>query len=170
MIIRAENFIQENEILEELTKHGIEFQFLTPKNTLSTFYVTGSFNFKELEKLTPEHFIIQNDSIIYDFDSGWKKAIETESMRNAIESNDNIKTDNSQVIANLQEQLKDIESYVCGGWQNDLEPSDKKVNKGFEMAMNEIARQFFISGEVMDIASKYEITPELIEELKQFLK
>lgn len=168
MIIRTNNFIQDAEVQQELEKHGIEFQYLKPKNTVATYYVTGSFNFKELERLTPEQFVLESesDSIIYDFDSKWKKAIETEAMIDAIE----IKTDNSEVIANLQEQLKDIEHYVGGGWKNDMEPTDKKVKLGYEMAMNEISTKFFVSGTVMEIAQKYEITPELIEELKQFIK
>jgi len=42
MIIQATNFIEESEIQETLEKHGFEFQHLTPKNTVSTFFVTGS--------------------------------------------------------------------------------------------------------------------------------
>lgn len=166
MIIRTNNFIQDAEVQQELEKYGIEFQYLKPKNTVATFYVTGSFNFKELERLTPEQFVLEYDDRIHDFDSKWRKIIETEAMRDAIE----IKTDNSEVIANLQEQLKDIEHYVGGGWKNDMEPTDKKVKLGYEMAMNEISTKFFVSGTVMEIAQKYEITPRLIEELKQFVK
>ena len=183
MIIQATNFIEESEIEQYLEELGIEFQYLTPKNTVSTFFVTGV----KPKIKNPEQFVLNSSNAIRCFDSGWKKELETTSMRDAIEKTPDdvkasfsyelkmsdpnyIKTDNSQVIANLQEQLKDIEHYVSGGWKNDLEPSDQKVKKGFEMAMNEIARQFFISGEVMDIASKYEITPELIDELKKFIK
>jgi hypothetical protein len=171
MIIQATNFIEESEIQETLEKHGFEFQYLTPKNTVSTFFVTGSFNLKKLNRLTPEKFINTHQDLIYDFDGKWKKIIETESMRDAKKyQNDTIKTDNSQVIANLQEQLKDIEHYVSDGWRDDFVPSDKKVLSGFELALKEISTKFFISGEVMEIVSKHEITPRLIEELKHFIK
>ena len=56
MIIRTNNFIQDAEVQQELEKYGIEFQYLKPKNTVATFYVTGSFNFKELINMVPKGF------------------------------------------------------------------------------------------------------------------
>lgn len=173
MIIRTNNFIQDAEVQQELEKYGIEFQYLKPKNTVATFYVTGSFNFKELQRLTPEQFVLVYDDRIHDFDSKWRKIIETESMRDAIE----VKTDNSEVIANLNKKIDSQFEYI-----DTLEKMNEKLmkrlneiesitfNYALENRIEEIEKVFGPTKQVHEIARKYEITPELIEELKQFVK
>lgn len=180
MIIRTNNFIQDAEVQQELEKYGIEFQYLKPKNTVATFYVSGSLCFKELERLTPERFVLENESIIYDFDSNWQKIIETEAMRDAIE----IKTDNSEVIANLQNVVESQSKKIDSQFEyiDTLEKMNEKLtnrlneiqsitfNYALENRIEEIEKIFGPTKQVHEIARKYEITPELIEELKQFVK
>lgn len=180
MIIRTNNFIQDAEVQQELEKYGIEFQYLKPKNTVATFYVTGSFNFKELQRLTPEQFVLEYDDRIHDFDAKWQKIIETEAMRDAID----VKTDNSEVIANLQNvvesQSKKIDSQFeyIDTLEKMNESQSKRLNEiesitfnyALENRIEEIEKIFGPTKQVHEIARKYEITPELIEELKQFVK
>lgn len=173
MIIRTNNFIQDAEVQQELEKYGIEFQYLKPKNTVATYYVTGSFCFKELERTTPEDFILHYDDMIDDFDSNWKKSIETEAMRDAIE----IKTDNSEVIANLNKKIDSQFEYIeilenlNEKYLNRLNEIESiTFNYALENRIEEIEKIFGPTKQVHEIARKYEITPELIEELKQFVK
>lgn len=139
------------------------------------------------DKDFPYHLRIVNDVITWG-DNRWlndeekekmksfdefKKQVETEAMRDAIE----VKTNNSEVIANLNKKIDSQFEYI-EILENLNEKYLKRLNEiesitfnyALENRIEEIEKIFEPTKQVHEIAQKYEITPELIEELKQFVK